>query len=190
MPTPQVQTLLDQYATPQFASQSTVNAGAGAISTLVASIQKQVIEYTSEVDTIEQNSPDPTLIGPLEELYQTLGAMQREADNLGKALRSTTMMQAQWVAYMERFKANVLPPTSVTVTSASPIPVGQTGQAMAAAIAANGTITPRTFTWTTSDATIATVDAKGLVTGVAAGTVTITATSNDGVAGTVSVTIQ
>ena len=40
--------------------------------------------------------------------------------------------------------------------------------------------TDRTVTWTSSDPAIATVDATGLVTAVAAGTATITATTNDG----------
>lgn len=40
------------------------------------------------------------------------------------------------------------------------------------------TATDRTVTWTTSDESVATVDEKGVVTGVSAGTCTVTATSN------------
>lgn len=43
---------------------------------------------------------------------------------------------------------------------------------------AGGLVSGKTFTWTTSDAGIATVDATGLVTAVANGTATITATSD------------
>lgn len=43
--------------------------------------------------------------------------------------------------------------------------------------AAGATLTGRTVTWTSSDATVATVNAAGLVTGVLPGTVTISATS-------------
>jgi len=46
----------------------------------------------------------------------------------------------------------------------------------------------RPVTWASSDASIASVDSTGLVTGVAPGTVTITATS-EGVAGTATVTV-
>ncbi len=59
------------------------------------------------------------------------------------------------------------------------------------------TITPwnandKTVSWSTSDANIATVDATGLVTGVSAGTATITATANDGsgVTGTIDITVR
>jgi uncharacterized protein YjdB len=43
--------------------------------------------------------------------------------------------------------------------------------------AANNVLTGRAITWSSSDETIATVDNTGLVTGVALGTATITATS-------------
>lgn len=46
--------------------------------------------------------------------------------------------------------------------------------------------TDRTVTWTSSDPAIATVDATGLVTAVAVGTATVTATTTDGTALTAS----
>jgi len=56
------------------------------------------------------------------------------------------------------------------------IPVGATAQ-LSASVNADAGVTDRTVTWTTSSATIATVDANGLVTGKAAGVATITAAS-------------
>src|SRR5207249_1643593 len=47
----------------------------------------------------------------------------------------------------------------------------------------------RAVTWTTSDGTVAAVDGTGLVTGIALGTATITATS-EGQAGTATVTVS
>ncbi len=47
-----------------------------------------------------------------------------------------------------------------------------------------------TVTWTSSDPTIATISAGGLATSVAAGTVTITATSASGVSGTATLTVN
>lgn len=79
---------------------------------------------------------------------------------------------------------------------------GATGAVTAAAGANHtkqltATITPadsavKTVTWTTSDATKATVSAGGLVTGVAAGSATITAkpTTDAGVSDTIAITVS
>lgn len=65
----------------------------------------------------------------------------------------------------------------VTPTSAS-IAVG--AKKKLSPIVAPSDATNTDVTWTSSDATIATVDSKGLVTGVKAGNATITATTADG----------
>ncbi len=66
--------------------------------------------------------------------------------------------------------------------------VGQTAQLSATAADAQGAaMTGKTFTWSSSAPTVATVTASGLVTAVAAGTATITATT-DGIAGQSSFT--
>jgi len=72
-----------------------------------------------------------------------------------------------------------IPISSVTVTrdGSGSVLAGSTEQ-LAAVVAPTGA--PQSVTWTTTDATIATVSTTGLVTGVAAGEVTITATSADG----------
>lgn len=62
---------------------------------------------------------------------------------------------------------------------AASIAVGGTQQLQATALGSNGVaLTNASFTWATSDATVATVSATGLVTGVAAGTAQISATSS------------
>lgn len=58
----------------------------------------------------------------------------------------------------------------------------------------NATVTPntavdKTVTWTTSASAVATVSSKGVVTGVAAGTATITATTVNGLTATCKVTV-
>jgi len=84
--------------------------------------------------------------------------------------------------------ANV-PATGVTVTPAT------TSLAVGATRQLTGTVNPadasdKSGTWKTSDATKATVNSTGLVTGVAAGTATVTFTSNDGnFSGTCAVTV-
>src|SRR2546426_573482 len=86
---------------------------------------------------------------------------------------------------------NPAPVASVSVTpSPASVAVGTTLQLTATLTDANGnSLTGRTVTWATSDATLATVDANGLVTGKSVGgPVTITATS-EGKSGTSSVTV-
>lgn len=67
--------------------------------------------------------------------------------------------------------------SSVTVTGAAP-PVGTSSQYAAVANMSNGTteVVTTTATWTSSNPGIATVSPGGLVTAVAAGTVSISAT--------------
>ena len=78
----------------------------------------------------------------------------------------------------------------VTLTSATLVALGETLQLTASASDANGnTISGKTFTWSSSDESIATVSASGLVTGVANGSITITATT-DGVNGTAAIQVE
>ena len=79
--------------------------------------------------------------------------------------------------------------TSVTVTPATAsLAVGATRQLTGAVQPTDAT--DRTGTWTTSDASKATVSSTGLVTAVAAGSATITFKSNDGnFTGTCAVTV-
>ncbi len=104
--------------------------------------------------------------------------------------------QAQITATAEGKSAavtlTVVPPpvASVTLTLASPgISVGTTTQSIAVLKdAAGNTLTGRSVTFASSAASIATVDANGLVTAVSVGTATITATS-EGVSGAATVTV-
>ncbi|MBO4768891.1 MAG: Ig domain-containing protein, partial [Bacteroidales bacterium] len=74
--------------------------------------------------------------------------------------------------------------TSVAVTSVSVAPttlalnVNETGNLAATVLPENAT--DKSVTWSSSNASVASVDADGKVTGVAAGTATITATTTDG----------
>src|SRR5437016_5246868 len=86
--------------------------------------------------------------------------------------------------------AGPLPVASVTVSPASAaVPVGQASDLAATPKDANGnTLTGRTVTWASSNSSVGTVNASGLVTGVVAGSTTITATS-EGQSGTSAVTV-
>ena len=83
-----------------------------------------------------------------------------------------------------------VPVASVTVSPASAsVPAGQTAQLTATAKDASGnTLTGRTITWTSSNPSVATVSSSGLVSGVVAGSATITATS-EGKSGTAAITV-
>src|SRR5439155_9366976 len=73
----------------------------------------------------------------------------------------------------------LVPVASVTVSPApASVQAGQTVQLAATPKDANGnTLTGRTVTWASSNSSVGTVNASGLVTGVVAGSTTITATS-------------
>ncbi|MBL8962229.1 MAG: Ig domain-containing protein, partial [Gemmatimonadetes bacterium] len=79
--------------------------------------------------------------------------------------------------------------TTVTVTAgAAQVEVGATVQFTAAAKDAKGAAMAASFTWTSAAPTVASVDGAGVVTGVAPGTASITATA-DGVSATASITV-
>ena len=90
--------------------------------------------------------------------------------------------------------ATVTPPagpaTSVTVSPANPSnTLGTTRQFGATARDANGTTVSTTFTWTSSDESVATISQSGLATTVGAGTTTITARSANGITGSTVLTV-
>jgi uncharacterized protein YjdB len=83
-----------------------------------------------------------------------------------------------------------VPVASVRVTpSPDTVAVGAASTLTATPLdAANNPLTGRTVTWASIDTTIATVSQTGVVTGVAAGTTTITATS-EGKVGSATVVV-
>jgi len=83
------------------------------------------------------------------------------------------------------------PVASVTLTVPSThVGVGSTLQLVATPRDANGTaLTGRVVTWSTSDSSIATVSSSGVVTGISAGSVTITAAS-EGKTASADITVE
>src|SRR5207244_4103784 len=110
---------------------------------------------------------------------QSAGTYQVTATQSGGTLASTAAVTI----------SNV-PVASVTVSpAAASLTAGATTQLTATPKDANGAaLSGRAVTWATSNAAIATVSASGLVTGVAAGSATITATS-EGQSGTSAITV-
>ena len=89
----------------------------------------------------------------------------------------------------EALAATVTTIAVTPVTASVPATIQQ--QFKATATYSNGKTKNLTteVTWSVSDATIASIDATGLATGVAAGTVTVTATFANGIAGTASLVV-
>src|SRR6266540_2282050 len=87
--------------------------------------------------------------------------------------------------------ASTAPVAAVTVSpAAASVPVGQTLPLTATPKDASGQpLSGRVVTWATSNATLASVSSAGLVTGIVAGTATITATS-EGQSGTAAITVS
>src|SRR5437870_5688576 len=110
---------------------------------------------------------------------QSAGTYQVMATQSGGTLASTAAVTISSV-----------PVASVAVSPvAAGLTVGATSQSTARSKGANGTaLSGRIVTWATSNAAVATVSASGLVTGVAAGSATITATS-EGQSGTSAMTV-
>src|SRR5205809_148172 len=110
---------------------------------------------------------------------QSAGTYQVIATQSGGTLASTAAVTISSV-----------PVASVAVSPvAAGLPVGATTQLTATPEDSSGTaLTGRALTWATSNGAVATVSASGSVTGVAAGSATITATS-EGQSGTSAITV-
>lgn len=105
------------------------------------------------------------------------GAVTITATSEGKSGKATLTVTPPPVATV-----SVTPPTAT-------IAAGATQQFAVALLDAKGdTLVGRTVTWSVDPSALATIDATGLATGVAAGTVTITATS-EGKTGTATLTV-
>lgn len=82
-------------------------------------------------------------------------------------------------------------PDAVTVSPTSlRMGVGEQAQFGASATDGSGRPLPTSFTWSVSDPAVATVDAEGVLTAVAAGSLTLTATSSEGRSGSAAVTVE
>lgn len=108
----------------------------------------------------------------------------------GTPVAATGYAGAGWAVVAAAFRP-VVPVASVLVTpQTAGIQIGQTRQFTATTLDPDGhVLTGHSVTWSSSNTAVATVNAtSGLVSGVSAGNVTITATS-DGVSGSASVAI-
>ena len=108
----------------------------------------------------------------------------------GVGVYGNTVTIDDWEGGSSASTVTPAPVSTVTVTPASPSVVAGATQQLTATTkdASNNVLTGRTVTWSSSNTAFATVDANGLVTAVAAGSATITATS-EGKIGTSTITV-
>ena len=136
-----------------------------------AELQGRLVGWTSSDETIAVVSSEGRVSGI------KIGTATITASSEGKSGTATVTVTAAPVA-----SVNVTPPTAS-------ITVGQTTTLTAQTLDANGNaLTGRAVAWASSNAGVATVSDAGVVTGVAPGDATITATS-EGKSGTATVTV-
>lgn len=98
---------------------------------------------------------------------------------VGAGTASITATTNYWTTATCQVTVNPTLATSISLNQTSMnLPIGSS-QKLTATVLPAGT-SDKSVTWTSSDESIATVDANGNVTGVASGLATITATTNDG----------
>ena len=136
-----------------------------------AELQGRLVGWTSSDETIAVVSSEGRVSGI------KIGTATITASSEGKSGTATVTVTAAAVA-----SVNVTPPTAS-------ITVGQTTTLTAQPLDANGNaLTGRAVAWASSNLGVATVSDAGVVTGVAPGDATITATS-EGKSGTATVTV-
>ena len=155
----------------------TVNAGGVTGGTLTLSLLAN--EGATTTRTVRTLTLRPRVTGPVA-VNATVGAAGNElGQSVGLGVRPLGLA------------GSTVPVASVVVTPATAtVAVGGT-QPLTASVrdAAGNVLVGRAVTWTSSDTTRATVSASGVVTGRAAGSATITA-SSEGRSGTAAVTVQ
>lgn len=111
--------------------------------------------------------------------YMLINALSSDGGSNDIVTFSTEFKVADASTFQVYDTDETIPATGVTVTPATAnLAVGATRQLTGAVQPTDAT--DRTGTWTTSDASVATVSSTGLVTAVSAGSATVTFTTTDG----------
>jgi uncharacterized protein YjdB len=174
------------------AADSVTNSGAASTKTVTATVRDVKGNVVTDRTVSWTSTP-----GNVASVAPVSGASTTVT---GKGVGSATVVATSETKADTSTIKVILAVTSVQVSPGAPkLSVATTPTVQLTATTKNGgtTITGRTINWTSSDATIATVSASGLVTAIKAGMVTITARSgfdgganpSAGPAGTASVTV-
>ena len=157
-----------------------------------ASVNPSTIDLTAD-SGIANNSPF-TLNGN-EDNYKFDIALSNITEETALTFTTNIAKRAvAWRSTCEVVTSSSSTPVNVTSVTVSPstktVSIGDTAQLTTTVLPADAT--DKTVTWSSSDNSVATVSANGLVTALAVGTATITATSNDDntIKGTCVVTVN
>jgi uncharacterized protein YjdB len=158
---------------------STINAGQTAASSVVlkdslgGTLTGLTVGYSSSRTTVASVGLGGVITGISAGSATITATSQGKSGSAGVTVNGTTV-----------------PVASVTVSGPASLTVGQTAQATAVTKDASGNVlTGRTITWSTSNPAVAIVSATGLVTGNAAGSAQILATSG-GQTGSLSISVS
>src|SRR5438093_6549942 len=135
--------------------------------------------------------PPRSTLFPYTTLFRSVATVSASGLVTGKAAGTATITAtSEGKSGPSTITVTPVPVASVTITPATAtIQTGQTVQLTATPKDANGNpLTGRTVTWASSAASVASVNATGLVTGTVVGMATITATS-EGQNGTAAITV-
>ena len=149
------------------------------------------------VEFLSYGGPMTAVGGPADGMTSTdIGITQTSATPVGASLQRTSLLA--WSAttthtfgacnYVEGGGPGEIATVGIEPATAT-VFVGATQELAATARDEDGNVVPATFTWSSSDAGVATVDAAGKVTGIVAGTATITATTGS-TSGTATITVS
>jgi uncharacterized protein YjdB len=175
-------------ATPQAQTVAVTNVGGGTLSGLTASVTYGASQPTGWLAATLSGTTAPATLT----LAATTGSLAVGTYNATVTIASTVVGEASRTVAVELsvVAAPLIPVASVAVAPPTvSVQVGATAQLTATTHATDGNVlTGRSVSWTSSAEDLAAVSQSGVVTGMAAGSATITATS-DGKSGTAVVTI-
>lgn len=96
-----------EHEDPTHCSKRSVHDALAPLRRVATDVLKQVLEYRTLIGEAETAPHDHALDGKLEQMHQTLGALEREATVINQATRELGKAMTQLDRYMEEWKASI-----------------------------------------------------------------------------------